>query len=133
MNDQDDKDRCNAHPMLPGLPGRSIPTSRPDREFPARYVIRSPPRLRLLLPCLQRPRTKTRPHFQGRRSLSRRSHTGGPTPFAFGASVLFLCISSLMNAGAGATVAPAKSTSAALGGFVKDRALARVLGETLFR
>jgi hypothetical protein len=46
---------------------------------------------------------------------------------------LFLCISSLMIAAAGATVAPAKSTSAALGGFVKDRALARVLGETLFR
>jgi hypothetical protein len=65
--------------------------------------------------------------------LSRRSHTGDPTPFAFGASVLFLCICSLMIAAADATAAPAKSTLTALGGFVKDRALARVLGETLFR
>jgi hypothetical protein len=67
--------------------------------------------------------------------LSRRSHTGGPTPFAVGTSVLFLCISSLMIAAANGTAAPTKPTSArtALGGFVKDSALARVLGETLFR
>jgi hypothetical protein len=38
-----------------------------------------------------------------------------------------------MIAAADATVAPAKSAFTALGGFVKDRALARVLGEMLFR
>jgi hypothetical protein len=67
--------------------------------------------------------------------LSRRSHTGSPTPIAVGASVLFLCISGLMSAAAHATAAPTKPTftPAALGGFVKDTALARVLGETLFR
>jgi hypothetical protein len=67
--------------------------------------------------------------------LSQRAHTGAPTPFAVGACVSFLCICSLMIAGAEATAAPAKPTfaGAALGGFVKDRALARVLGETLFR
>jgi hypothetical protein len=59
---------------------------------------------------------------------------GGPTPFAVGASVLFLCISGLITATV-PTAAPAKPTfpPAALGGFVKDRALARLLGETLFR
>jgi hypothetical protein len=48
---------------------------------------------------------------------------------------LFLCISSLMIAAADATAAPAKPAfpQTALGGFVKDSALARVLGETLFR
>jgi hypothetical protein len=48
---------------------------------------------------------------------------------------LLLCISSLMIAAVDATAAPAKPTypHTALGGFVKDRALARVLGETLFR
>jgi hypothetical protein len=67
--------------------------------------------------------------------LSRRSHTGGPTPFAVGASVLFLCIAGLTMSVANATAAPTKPTPppTALGGFVKDRALAKVLGETLFR
>jgi hypothetical protein len=52
-----------------------------------------------------------------------------------GASVLFLCICSLIAAAANATAASTKPTPAgtALGGFVKDRALARVLGEMLFR
>jgi hypothetical protein len=67
--------------------------------------------------------------------LSRRSQTGYPTPFAFGACVLFLCIFSLMTTVANATAAPTKPTlpRSALGGFVKDSGLARVLGETLFR
>src|ERR1700738_2807177 len=103
------------------------------REFPARYVIRRSVWLRLLLLFLQRPRTRRRPHYQGRRSLPQRSHTGGPTPFVVCASVLFLCVSSLVAA-ANATAAPIKPTypGTTLGGFVKDRALARVLGETLF-
>jgi hypothetical protein len=67
--------------------------------------------------------------------LPQRSHTGGPTPFVVGASVLFLCISSLLATAVNATAAPTKPTypGTTLGGFVKDRALARVLGETLFR
>lgn len=67
--------------------------------------------------------------------MSQRSHTGGPTSFAVGACVLFLFTSSLVSTAANATAAPTKPTFAptALGGFVKDRALARVLGETLFR
>jgi hypothetical protein len=67
--------------------------------------------------------------------LSQRSHTGGPTRFAVGASVLFLFICSLMIAADNVNAAPTKPTfpRTALGGFVKDRALARVLGETLFR
>jgi hypothetical protein len=78
---------------------------------------------------------KTRRAFVGRRFLSRRSHSGSPTPFAVGASVLFLCIFSLVSGAASATAAPTKPTfpPTALGGFVKDRALARVLGEALFR
>ncbi|MFL6601479.1 MAG: hypothetical protein ACJ8R9_09115 [Steroidobacteraceae bacterium] len=67
--------------------------------------------------------------------MPRRSYLGAPTPFAFGASVVFLCISSLLIAAANATAAPTKPalSRTALGGFVKDRALARVLGEMLFR
>ena len=68
--------------------------------------------------------------------MSQRSHTGGPSPFRVGASVLFLCICSLMVvAVADATAAAAKLAypGTALGGFIKDRALARVLGEMLFR
>ena len=67
--------------------------------------------------------------------MSQRSHTGGPTRLTAGAAVLFLCISSLMIAAADATAAATKPAfpPTALGGFVKDRALARVLGETLFR
>jgi hypothetical protein len=66
--------------------------------------------------------------------LFRRSHTGGPTPFAF-ACLLFLCISSLLIGAANATAVPPKPalSRTALGGFVKDRALARLLGEMLFR
>jgi hypothetical protein len=54
---------------------------------------------------------------------------------ALGASVLFLCISTLVTSVAHATAATARPAfpRTALGGFVKDRALARVLGETLFR
>jgi len=97
--------------------------------------MRRPDRLHLLLLFLQRPRTKTPPRLQGRRSLPRRSCSGGPPPLTFAASVLFLCISSLLIAAAHATAAPTKPAlpHTALGGFVKDRALARVLGEMLFR
>jgi hypothetical protein len=67
--------------------------------------------------------------------LSRCSYTGGPALLALGASVLFLCISTLLTSVAHATAATARPAfpRTALGGFVKDRALARVLGETLFR
>jgi len=59
------------------------------------------------------------------------SFRGHPTLLAFGVSVVLqVCFAT-----AGATTAPklAPQRSTALGGFVKDRALARVLGETLFR
>lgn len=67
--------------------------------------------------------------------MSRGSYTDAPTLSAFGASVLFLCISTLAASVAGATAAPTQPafSRTALGGFVKDKALARVLGETLFR
>ena len=67
--------------------------------------------------------------------MSRCSYTGGPALLALGASVIFLCISTLVTSVAHATAAAARPAfpRTALGGFVKDRALARVLGETLFR
>lgn len=53
--------------------------------------------------------------------MPRRSFTGAPALFTSGASVLILCIAMLT------------SMTAHAGEFVKDKALARVLGETLFR
>jgi hypothetical protein len=72
--------------------------------------------------------------FRGETSLSRRSYMGGPTLFAFGASIALLCISGMVMASAasGAPVGRKVSRETALGGFVKDTALARLLGETLF-
>jgi hypothetical protein len=73
---------------------------------------------------------------QGRTSLFRRSHTGRPTLFALGASIICLCVSGAMATAVANATAPAKKAQAsgtALGGFVRDRALAGVLGETLFR
>ena len=66
--------------------------------------------------------------------MSSRSYTGGPTLFAIGAATLFLFAFTLVASVANATASAAKNAfpRAALGGFVKDRALARVLGETLF-
>ena len=67
--------------------------------------------------------------------MSRCSYTGGPARLALAAAVISLCISTLVTSPAHARAAGARPASArgALGGFVKDRALARVLGETLFR
>ena len=69
--------------------------------------------------------------------MSPRSNKSAPTLFALGATVLLLCISTLTSPAALATTAVARKGTAArvtaLGGFVKDRALARLLGETLFR
>jgi hypothetical protein len=71
--------------------------------------------------------------MKGRTSLSRRSYPGAPTPFALGAAVIFFCITAAtMTSVANATVARARPAPA-LGGFVKDKVLASVLGETLFR
>ncbi len=65
--------------------------------------------------------------------MSRR-HTGGPALFAIGASAVFLFAFTLVATVAHATTSAGKAAlpRAALGGFIKDRALARVLGETLF-
>jgi hypothetical protein len=66
--------------------------------------------------------------------LPRRLYTGGPTLLAVGASAflgIFASISPLVHAKA--VVAKSAHRGTALGGFVKDRAMARVLGETLFR
>ncbi len=70
--------------------------------------------------------------------MSRRSCTGAPTLFVFGFSIAFLCLIGSISC---VSVANAKTPTqkgpvaraTALGGFVKDIALARVLGETLFR
>jgi hypothetical protein len=68
--------------------------------------------------------------------LSRRSYRGAYTPLAFGISLVFLCLAGLLAAPAANATAAVKSPGgrvSALGGFVKDKALARVLGETLFK
>jgi hypothetical protein len=59
---------------------------------------------------------------------------GGPTLLAFGASIALLCISGMVMASAASSAPVSRKVSreTALGGFVKDTALARVLGETLF-
>ena len=68
-------------------------------------------------------------------SLPRRPYTGAPTRLAIGASVALCCIFVSIGPVAHATTAIAKPTfpRTALGGFIKDRALARVLGEMLFQ
>ncbi len=68
-------------------------------------------------------------------SLPRHLYKGGPTLLAIGASVACCCFFVALGSVAQATTAVAKPgfPRAALGGFVKDRAMARVLGETLFR
>jgi hypothetical protein len=67
--------------------------------------------------------------------LPRRPYTGGPSRLAIGASVAFLGIFASIAPVAHATAAATKPglSRTALGGFIKDRAMARVLGETLFR
>jgi hypothetical protein len=80
--------------------------------------------------------------------LPRRSYTGGPTLLAVGTLIGFLCISTMGTSAAHATdglragsalsgsaghATAASGTTTALGGFVKDRTLASILGETLFR
>jgi hypothetical protein len=66
--------------------------------------------------------------------LPRRAYTGSPTPWVVGASVLFLFMAATISSTASATGAQIKlRANTALGGFIKDQALARVLGETLFR
>jgi hypothetical protein len=63
--------------------------------------------------------------------LFRRPFRGTPTLLALGVSVaLQMCFP---VAHATANVKPTAQRTTALGGFVKDRALARLLGETLFR
>jgi hypothetical protein len=66
--------------------------------------------------------------------LPRRLYPGG-TLLAVGAAVAFFGIFAAVTSMAHATAAvkPAHPGSPALGGFVKDAAMARVLGETLFR
>src|SRR6266702_283659 len=135
MNEQYDYDRCNAHPMpsRASRPQHSDPAPAPGVPRPLCHQRTGPDMLCCYHGCSgQEPKDDRT--FEGRKSLSRRSHTGSPTPFAVGASVLFLCICSLMIAPANATAAPTKPTfpRTALGGFVKDSALARILGETLF-
>ena len=69
-------------------------------------------------------------------SLPRRPYTGAPTPLAIGASVALCCIFVSIGPVAHATTAIANKPTfprTALGGFIKDRALARVLGEMLFQ
>jgi hypothetical protein len=68
-------------------------------------------------------------------SLPRFLKRGGPTRLAIGASVACCCILAALTSVAQATAAVAKPPfpRTALGGFIKDRAMARVLGETLFR
>ena len=68
-------------------------------------------------------------------SLPRHPYTGAPTRLAIGACVALCCILVSIGPLAHATTAVAKPTfpRTALGGFIKDRALARVLGEMLFR
>jgi hypothetical protein len=66
--------------------------------------------------------------------LPRRPKTGRPTLLAFGAFVAFFSVLMLMSAPARATAGRSVRPGAtALGGFVKDRAMARLLGEMLFR
>lgn len=66
--------------------------------------------------------------------MPRRAHAAGPTRFAVGACLLFLLFATMICSTVSATGAQMKLRgSASLGGFVKDPALARVLGETLFR
>jgi hypothetical protein len=68
-------------------------------------------------------------------SLPRRPYTGGPTLMAIGTSVALLAFSASLSPRIHATNAVIKPALArtALGGFIKDASLARVLGETLFR
>jgi hypothetical protein len=68
-------------------------------------------------------------------SLPRRPYTASPALLAVGASVAFVAIFAAISAPAHATAAVAKPAfpRTALGGFVKDAGMARILGETLFR
>lgn len=67
--------------------------------------------------------------------MPRRPYTGAPTLIAIGASVALLVLFASISPVARATAAVTKPAfpRTALGGFVKDRAMARILGETLFR
>lgn len=64
--------------------------------------------------------------------MSRRSHPGGATLFALRAAAIALFVAGLtLTSAVNATVLG--RPAAELGGFVKDKVLASVLGETLFR
>jgi hypothetical protein len=104
-------------------------------RVPAGYVIRAPASPRQLIGF--RSAAKNEKTTAPRRGISlfRRSYGGAPRLIAVGATVLILCLSAVTVPVAHAKAAPAKPEfpRAALGGFIKDRAMARVLGETLFR
>ncbi|MBS0419047.1 MAG: hypothetical protein JSR66_15140 [Proteobacteria bacterium] len=63
--------------------------------------------------------------------MFRRPLPGRPALLALGVSIALQLCCPIVQATPSAKIAPHRST--ALGGFVKDRALARILGETLFR
>ena len=67
--------------------------------------------------------------------MPRRPYTGGPTLLAIGASLALQLVFSAIPPVAHGTAPVGKLVvpRTALGGFVKDSAMARVLGETLFR
>jgi hypothetical protein len=67
--------------------------------------------------------------------LPRRLYTGGPTLLAVGASAFLGIFAAIISPLVHATASVGKSAhpGTALGGFVKNAAWARVLGETLFR
>ena len=68
--------------------------------------------------------------------MFRRSFAGSPRRWGLVASALFLCIFASAASSAPATSVSGKPSTpgnTALGGFIKDKALARLLGEMLFR
>lgn len=97
-----------------------------------RYVTSIPVRAGDLVGCETAAEKQKRPHAQGRCSLFRRLFAGSPA--SSGLAVAWVICFATLAAPAQAT-SPAKSPASrsALGGFVKDAALARVLGETLFQ
>jgi len=135
MNDQNDDDRYKAHPLLsrPSRPQHSdvAPASRVPR--PLCHQEAGPAALIATIPAAAKNQKTTAP--SGEKILV--------STLLHGRSDAIRCpclrIASVHfqpdDRGGHATAAPTKPTfpSTALGGFVKDRALARVLGETLFR
>jgi hypothetical protein len=112
----------------PGLvfPYCSDPLSM--ERVPGGYVIRRPARQAALLDFHRGKNHKTTASRRGFH-LFRRPCVGRPTLLAIGAAALQL-FCSVADA---TTIAKPAVVHSAMGGFVKDRALARILGETLFR